>query len=47
MNFIFPVKPNHPDVSGRLDAFAKYGPVMSYHILDICICKSCRPKVKI
>jgi hypothetical protein len=45
MNFLFPVKPNHPDVSGRLDIFAKYGPVVDYHLLDQCICKECGPKV--
>jgi hypothetical protein len=47
MNFLFPVKPNHPDVSGRLDIFAKFGPVLNNHILDICICTDCRPKIKI
>jgi hypothetical protein len=46
MNFLFPVKPNHPDVSGRLDIFAKYGPVNDYHVLDTCICKECRPIIK-
>ena len=46
MNFLFPVKPNHPDVSGRLDIFSKFGPVLNYHVLDICICTECRPKIK-
>ncbi len=46
MNFLFPIKPNHPDVSGRMDIFSKYGPVTNNHILDTCICKDCRPKIK-
>ncbi len=46
MNFLFPIKPNHPDVSGRLDIFAKYGPAANYHLLDTCICKDCRPQIK-
>jgi hypothetical protein len=46
MKFLFPVKPNHPDVSGRLDIFAEYGPVLNYHMLDLCVCKECRPGIK-
>jgi arsenate reductase-like glutaredoxin family protein len=46
LNFLFPVKPNHPDVCGRLDIFAKYGPVLNYHVIDICICHSCRAGLK-
>jgi hypothetical protein len=46
LKFLFPVKPNHPDVSGRLDLFMEYGPVRDYHVLDLCVCTSCRPKVK-
>lgn len=45
-NFLFPVKPNHPDVSGRLDIFAKYGPVLNNHILDQCVCTDCRQKIR-
>jgi hypothetical protein len=46
VNFLFPVKPNHPDVCGRLDIFAKYGPIMNYHIVDTCVCTTCRPRIK-
>ena len=46
MKFLFPEKPNHPDVSGRLDIFAKYGPVLDYHIHDLCFCKECKIPVK-
>jgi hypothetical protein len=42
MKFLFPEKPNHPDVSGRLDIFAKYGPVLDYHMLDLCFCRDCK-----
>jgi hypothetical protein len=42
MKFLFPEKPNHPDVSGRLDIFAKFGPVLDYHMLDLCFCKDCK-----
>ena len=45
MKFLFPEKPNHPDVSGRLDIFAKYGPVLDYHLLDLCFCKDCKLQV--
>ncbi len=31
--FLFPVVPNHPDVCGRLDLFAKMGPILDYHVL--------------
>ena len=44
-NFLIPVKPNHPDICGRLDILAKYGPVLNYHVLDVCICTECRPIV--
>ncbi len=44
-NFLIPVKPNHPDICGRLDVMVKYGPILNYHVLDICICTECRPVV--
>lgn len=40
--FLFPVVPNHPDVCGRLDLFAKMGPVLDYHVLDLCFCEKCK-----
>lgn len=43
LRFLFPVVPNHPDVAGRLDLFARYGPVLDYHLLDICFCANCKP----
>ena len=46
MNFLLPPKPDHPDISGRLDLIGKYGPIMDYHILDICICGNCRKTIK-
>ena len=46
MNFLLPPKPDHPDISGRLDLIGKYGPIMDYHILDICICTTCRKVIK-
>ena len=46
MNFLIPPKPDHPDICGRLDLVGKYGPIMDYHVLDICICLSCRKKIK-
>ena len=46
MKFLFPEKPNHPDVSGRLDIFAKFGPVLDYHMLDLCFCRDCKIPVK-
>jgi hypothetical protein len=45
LKFLFPVKPNHPDVCGRLDIFVRYGPVLDYHVLDLCICINCRSEV--
>ncbi len=46
MRFLFPLIPNHPDVSGRLDLFALYGPVKDYHKLDICFCINCKYKLR-
>jgi nucleoside diphosphate kinase len=46
MNFLLPPKPDHPDISGRLDLIGKYGPIMDYHILDNCLCTECRTKIK-
>lgn len=42
LRFLFPLTPNHPDVSGRLDLFAYYGPVKDYHMLDMCFCSECK-----
>jgi nucleoside diphosphate kinase len=46
MKFLIPPKPDHTDLSGRLDMIGKYGPVCNHHVLDICICRNCRPNVK-
>ena len=46
IKFLLPPKPDHPDVSGRLDLICKYGPVVNHHVLDLCICTKCRKKVK-
>ena len=46
INFLLPPKPDHPDISGRLDLIGKYGPITEYHILDICLCTDCRKKIK-
>jgi hypothetical protein len=46
LNFLLPPKPDHPDISGRLDLIGKYGPIMDYHILDNCLCTECRKKIK-
>lgn len=46
LNFLIPEKPDHPDVSGRLDLMGKYGPIVNYHLLDCCICKNCKGKVR-
>ena len=46
INFLLPPKPDHPDISGRFDLIGKYGPIMDYHILDICICTNCRKTIK-
>lgn len=40
--FLFPEKPNHPDVVGRLDIFGRYSPICNYHVVDICFCTNCR-----
>lgn len=42
IRFLFPLVPNHPDVTGRLDLFAYYGPVKDYHKLDQCFCSQCK-----
>lgn len=42
LRFLFPVVPNHSDVCGRLDLFAIYGPVLDYHVLDLCFCSECK-----
>ena len=46
LNFLCPPKPDHPDISGRLDLIGKYGPIMEYHILDNCLCANCRKNIK-
>lgn len=46
LRFLVPVKPDHPDVSGRLDILARYGPVVNHHLLDKCICTDCRKEVR-
>ena len=46
INFLLPPKPDHPDISGRFDLIGKYGPIMDYHILDICLCINCRKAIK-
>jgi len=46
LRFLFPLIPNHPDVTGRLDLFAYYGPVKDYHILDQCFCSKCKYLLK-
>ncbi len=46
LKFLVPPKPDHTDLSGRLDMIGKYGPVCNHHVLDICICRKCRPNVK-
>ena len=46
MNFLLLPKPDHPDISGRLNLIGKYGPIMDYHILDICLCSNCRKNIK-
>ena len=46
LNFCFPTKPDHPDVSGRLDIFAQFGPALNYHKMEICFCQDCRAQVR-
>ena len=46
LNFLIPPKPDHPNISGRLDILAKYGPIVNYHLLDKCICVKCRPTIR-
>lgn len=42
MNFLYPSNLEHPDVCGRLDVFAVYGPVVNYHSVDTgCFCGNC------
>lgn len=42
LNFLFPSNLEHPDVCGRLDVFAVYGPVVNYHSVDTgCFCGNC------
>mmetsp|Transcript_15477 Transcript_15477/g.22460 ORF Transcript_15477/g.22460 Transcript_15477/m.22460 type:complete len:481 (+) Transcript_15477:1590-3032(+) len=49
--FLFPPHLEHPDVSGRLDVLALYGPIVNYHSVDQnCFCLKCsrsaRQKIK-
>lgn len=46
LRFLIPLKPDHPDVSGRLDILARYGPVVNHHLLDKCICNNCKKEVR-
>jgi len=42
MKFLFPPHLEHPDVTGRLDIFAIYGPVINSHSVDLgCFCSTC------
>lgn len=42
MKFLFPPHLEHPDVTGRLDIFAVYGPVVNSHSVDLgCFCSTC------
>lgn len=42
MKFIFPPHLEHPNVTGRLDIFGMYGPIVNYHSVDLgCFCSVC------
>lgn len=41
LGFCFPANLEHANSTGRLDLFALYGPVVNYHSVDSCFCKTC------
>lgn len=45
-NFLFPLKPDHPDVVSRLDLIAQYGPISNNHNIFTCFCKQCAEIVR-
>ena len=46
IKFCLPPHLEHPDVTGRLDVFALYGPVLNYHSIECCFCNACAVKLK-
>lgn len=41
LHFLFPPNLEHSNTTGRLDLLALYGPVVNYHSVDSCFCKTC------
>ena len=41
LSFCFPPNLEHANSTGRLDLFAMYGPIVKYHSVDYCFCKTC------
>lgn len=41
LSFMFPPNLEHSNSTGRLDLFALFGPVVSYHSVDYCFCHKC------
>ena len=41
LKFLFPPNLEHSNSTGRLDLFALYGPIVCYHSVDACFCKTC------
>eukprot|EP00357_Protocruzia_adherens_P006890 CAMPEP_0115000986 /NCGR_PEP_ID=MMETSP0216-20121206/17096_1 /TAXON_ID=223996 /ORGANISM="Protocruzia adherens, Strain Boccale" /LENGTH=516 /DNA_ID=CAMNT_0002366213 /DNA_START=5 /DNA_END=1552 /DNA_ORIENTATION=+ len=39
--FLFPPNLEHPHVTGRLDVFALYGPIVRYQSVDTSFCRAC------
>lgn len=46
LSFLFPPNLEHANSTGRLDLFALYGPIVNYHSVDYCFCKTCTPIAK-
>jgi hypothetical protein len=41
LKFLFPPNLEHSNSTGRLDLLALYGPIVCYHSVDSCFCKTC------
>ena len=47
LKFLFPPNLEHSNSTGRLDLFALYGPIVCYHSVDACFCKTCIKTAKL
>lgn len=39
--FLYPPNLEHSNANERMDLLALYGPVVNYHSVDQCLCKTC------